>query len=190
MDQLLSGLFGALIASILSIIYLYFSAQIKVRAEVMLEVVGYSDDIYNYLQMMHAHKHLIYTENKPALTDDEYRNFSNQLSVLLKSSKVKAKIALVHGEGNLLEIFNELWGNYLAVSSILRNATRSAWVVKENKEIFELFSNRIDPLRNKLEIALLNGARVSGVAKTLFSNLLPYILQKKEIGVSRDKGQR
>ena len=46
MDQLLSGLYGALIATILSIIYLYFSDQIKLRSEVMLEVVGYSDDIY------------------------------------------------------------------------------------------------------------------------------------------------
>ena len=163
MAQLLSGLFGALIASIFSIIYLYFSGQIKLRSKVMLEVVGYSDDIYNYLSMMHVHKHYMYTENKPGLTDDEYRKFSNELSVLLKSSKVKAKITLVYGEGSLLGIFNELWGSYLAVSSLLRKATLSEWVVKENKEIHGLFSNKIDPLRNQLEKSLIKGARAGVV---------------------------
>ncbi len=123
MYQLLSGLYGALIASILSIIYLYFSNQIKLRSEVMLEVVGYSDDIYNYLSMMHVHKDSMYTQNKPGLTDDEYRKFSNELSVLLKSSKVRAKIALVYGEGKVLGVFNELWSNYIEITSVLRTAT-------------------------------------------------------------------
>ena len=117
--------------------------------------------------MMHVRKDSVYTQDKPSLTDNEYRKFSNELSVLLKSSKVRAKIALVHGEGIALGVFNELWSNYLTVSSVLRTATRSAWIVKENKEIHDIFSIKIDPLRYKLEKLLLKNARANGVAKTL-----------------------
>ena len=175
MEQLLSGLYGALIASILSIIYLYFSEQIKLRSEIMLEVVGYSDDIFSSLTQMHIHKDSMYTEEIPRLTPEEYKKVSNELTVLLLTTKIKVKIALVYGEGQVLGIFNQLWNNYIAVSSLLRTATRSAWVVKENKEIIDIFSNKIDPLRNQLEKLLLNNARVKGISKSLFPTFIKMV---------------
>ena len=173
MEQLLSGLYGALIATILSIVYLYFSEQIKLRSEVMLEVVGYSDDIYNNLSLMHVHKDSMYTQEKPGLTNEEYRKYSNDLSVLLKSTKIRAKIALVYGEGAVLGIFNQLWQSYIEVSSVLRTATRSAWEVKENKEIHNIFTNEIDPNREQLEKLLLKSASVKGVSKSLVERSFP-----------------
>ena len=173
MDQLLSGLYGALIASILSIIYLYFSEQIRLRAEVMLEVVGYCDDIYHRLSMMHAHTDSMYTQNKPGLTDEEYRKFSQELSVFLKSSKVHAKIALVYGEGTVLGIFNKLCDYFTEASSRLRTATSVTWAVKENKEIHDIFSEKIDSLRYQLEKSLLKNATVNGVTRTLVLRQIP-----------------
>jgi len=173
MEQLLSGLYGALIATILSIVYLYFSRQIKLRFDVMLEVVGYCDDIYHRISMMHVHKNNMYTKKKPGLTDDEYRKLSQELTVLLKSSKVRAKVALVYGEGPVLEKFNELSVSFVEASSILRKATRAAWVVEENKKMNDIFEKRIDILRNQLEISLLKYARVNGVIRTLTFRYLP-----------------
>lgn len=167
MEQLLSGLYGALIASILSIIYLYFSGQIRLRSELMLEVVAYCDDIYHRLSEMHVHKDRTYSEKKRGLTDDEYRKYSQDLSAFLKSSKIRAKIALVYGEGQVLGIYNELFASFLEVSSVLRSATRAAWLVKEKKEVDGIFSNKIEPLRYQLEKSLLEYARVSGVTRTL-----------------------
>ena len=56
MSELLSGLIGALIATILTVVSLYLAEQAKLRTEMTLEVVGYCDDIYDRLQLMHVHK--------------------------------------------------------------------------------------------------------------------------------------
>lgn len=104
---------------------------------------------------MHVHKDHEYTGKKPSLHADEYRLITRELTILLLSSKPSAKVALVYGEGKIMAIFNKLKSCFLEVSSELRGATRSEWVL-ENKKIFTLFSEKIDPLRANLERSLLS----------------------------------
>lgn len=157
MDQLLSGLIGALAATFISVIYLHISEKNKLRGEVFLEVVGYCDDIYHYLQKLHVYKDSEYTTHSVPFSPDDYKLISDKLTVLLLSSKVHAKLTLAYGEGDALLLFNSLSKRFIEVSGALRKATRSAWVVKENKEITRLFSEEIDPLRTNLQRSLLYG---------------------------------
>jgi hypothetical protein len=134
--NLLSGLFGALIATVLSLVYLYISEKAKLRGEVLLEVVGYCDEIYYILQMLQAEKELEYTEHESTLTGGEYRTANQKLSVLLKSSSVHAKMAIAFGEGRELESFNTLRTLFAEGASVLRTATRSGWII-ESRKLFD-----------------------------------------------------
>jgi hypothetical protein len=141
MQFLLSGFIGALIATTLSVVYLYLSEQSRLRFEVTLEVVGYFDDIYTKLQMLYVDKDHVYTGKKKGLTNEEYRVASRTLKDLLFTSKVGVRLALVYGEGDLVGIFNYLKTSCRTASEILWIATEQDWNEK-GKQILTLFSER------------------------------------------------
>ena len=177
MESLLSGLIGALIATLLSVLYHHIYEQKKTRSDVLMEIVSYCDEIYRHLTDMHVHKNHEYMDKKPALHADEYRIISRELTALLISSKPAAKLALAYGEGRIMAIFNELKSSFIEVSSELRGATRSGWVI-ENKKISTLFSERIDPLRANLERSLLNESHIIEVFMGNFWSFINHIKKK------------
>jgi hypothetical protein len=166
MDSLLSGFIGALIATVLSVIYMYISEKYRLRSDCMLEVVGYFDDIYTLLQRLHVDKDASYTGKKRGLTDEEYRTSSKTLKDLLITTRVGVKLAIVYGEGDLSGMFNYLQENCLAATIILWGAAESDWTEK-NKDIHKLFSERIDPLRKSMERKLIDGTKANIIIKDL-----------------------
>ncbi len=157
-EQLLSGLIGALAATFISVIYLHISENNKLRGEVFLEVVSNCDEIYQFLQKLHVYKESEYTTKSIPFLPDDYKLISDKLTVLLLSTKIHAKLTLAYGEGDTLILLNTLSQSFQKVSSTLRKSTRSGWV-KEGPEIFRIFYEEIDPLRTKLQDSLLNGTR-------------------------------
>lgn len=157
-EQLLSGLIGALAATFISVIYLHISEKNKLRGEVFLEVVGYCDEIYQFLQKLHVYKESEYTTHSIPFSAEDYNLISNKLTVLLLSTKIHAKLTLAYGEGDSLMLLNFLSERFRKISSTLRKSTRSEWV-KEGPEIFRIFTEEIDPLRTNLQSSLLNGTR-------------------------------
>lgn len=162
MENLLSGLFGALIATVLSAVYSYVAEQIRLRTEVTLEVVGYCDDIFNRLQTIHAHKDHVYTNTDSCLEPDIYRANNRELSVLLKSTKTHAKLEIVYGIGESVAALNALSHHFREAASILRSSTENDWPVK-GKWVLDLFEGKIDPLRNDLERKLIDGTRATAI---------------------------
>ena len=94
MDNLISGLIGALLATVIAVAYSHISELIRRRHDVTLEVVGYSDDIYSHLQTMQTYKNQK-AEGKDVLELDEYQTASRELRTLVLSSRVHARAALV-----------------------------------------------------------------------------------------------
>lgn len=164
MESLLSGLIGALIATILSVVYSYVAEQIRLRTEVALEVVGYCDDVYNRLQSIHVHKNRVYTETGPGLEPELYRTTSRELSVLIKSRKTHAKLEITYGAGESVAALNGLSHHFLEASSILWGATKDDWSTKGN-QILNLFEKVIDPMRTELERKLIYGTRATAIVK-------------------------
>ena len=172
MDQLLSGLIGALIATVLSVAYLYFSNKSKIRIEVLLEVVGFCDDIYHNLENLHYFKNAEYTKKNTEFPIEDYRKLSRELTVFLTSTKVHAKMAIAYGERDELALFLKLSNRFRSVASILRQATRSGWV-NEGPQIHQMFEKEIDPLRHTLVRALIKGARPKGIILNLYRYHMP-----------------
>jgi hypothetical protein len=164
--DILFAFIGAIIGSIVTVQYMYASDRLKLRGEVMQEVVAYCDDIYHLIQDMQGRKNAIYTRNLDGL-DDEYVADSRQLSVLLKTSRPHTKLVIAYGEGDALGALNNLSSEFRQVVSILRNATRSAWA-SEEAEILTIFKDKIDPLRTRLQGCLLKGARTPSIWQILF----------------------
>jgi len=149
MEQLLSVLIGVLIASILSVVYLHVSEKLKIRSEVLLEVVGFYDEIYHHLQKLHSFKNSEYTDRDLDLTIEDYQCLSRELTVLLTSTKVHEKMAIAFGEKEELGLFLELSNQLHQVASILHRATPNAGI-NEGYQVNQLFKEKIDPLRHKL----------------------------------------
>ena len=172
MEYLLSGLIGALIATILSVVYLYISEQARLRADVLLQIVDYCDDIYTHLQGLHTYKDAVYTNKKMPLTSDEYRKISRELTVLLTSSKSGAKLAIIYGESDAMAAYNMLRTRFLEASSLLRKATQDAWN-QENIKIHNLFSEIIDPLRATIEDKLVKETRAPAIISGFVKYYMP-----------------
>ncbi len=172
MEQLFSVLIGALIASILSIVYLHVSEKFKIRSEVLLEVVGFCDAIYHHLRNLHVYKNAKYTDRDLDLTIEDYRYLSKGLTVLLTSTKVHEKMAIAFGEKEELGLFLELSKQLHQVASILRKATRSDGI-NEGQQVNQLFKDKIDPLRQKLIRDLIKRAKVTGILPDIYKCQMP-----------------
>jgi hypothetical protein len=147
---------------------MYVSDRLKLRGEVMQEIVAYCDEIYHLIQDMHGRKNGFYTKNFSGIdSDEDYIADSQRLSVLLKTSGPHTKLMIAYGEGDALNTLEALSKALREVTSILRNATRSAWMI-ENVEIFKIFETKIDPLRRELQGILLADARAPSIWKILF----------------------
>jgi hypothetical protein len=177
MGFLLSGFIGALIATLLSVVYLYISEQSRLRSEVALEVISYFDDIYKRLEALHNDKDSIYTGKKRGLTDEEYRIISWTLKDLLVTSKVGAKLEIIYGEGNFTGSFNYLEDSCCEAAKILWSAAKHDWDEK-NKQIFILFEKKIDPARKSLERALIDGTRAHRIIKDFGKQYIDVIFKR------------
>lgn len=152
MGILLSGLIGALIASLLAIFYQLISLKAKKRFEIMLSVVNYCDELnYNSRNLEQLFK-------RGLVNSDEYKQLSNKTDLLLTSSKVKALIALTYGENSReLDKFDELHQELFNAALVLFRAKQGK-EAETSELIREKFENVIDPLRHILEIELLRGS--------------------------------
>lgn len=164
MEELLSGFIGALIATILSVVYLYIAEQAKLRTEVALEVVGYCDDVYHRLELMHVHKEKVYTNTGAGLEGDQYRAVSLELSELIKSTKTHAKLQIVYGPSSSMALLNGLSQHFREATSILRGATANDWS-ENGKQVFDLFEKKIEPMRTELQQQLIAGTQAMAIAK-------------------------
>jgi len=172
MASLVSGLIGALIATILSIFYNYITEQVRYRREIMLKVVEWAEDVYDCVEQMSVQKNNKYTNKKPCLTDEEYRNTSREVLRMLKSSKLVAMVALTYGEGEAVQKMNALKGELLEILSSLYTSNKEKWT-EVNESIEKKFSDIIDPLRASIHREFLLRAKVSSIIKDFIKCKMP-----------------
>jgi len=156
---LLSGLVGAIIGTIISIIYHNISGQERRKEQVIMEIVKWTDDVYERLQMMQLQKEKVYNGEEPPLSAEEYRIISREVKVMLLSSRLSLMVAFSFGEGEAVLEMNTLQGELLKVARILWNTKKETW--SESKEkIFNSFSQTIDPLRDAISRRFLNSVKL------------------------------
>ena len=149
MVQLLSGFVGALIATILTVIYLYVSEKLKIRTDVVLEIVEFCDEFNSNICNLKYLKNKEFTQPGSQIDLEDYKAHTKNLSKLIMTTKLQAKVALIYRDGDIFENFMKLSEDFRAASKVLRRSTRSGWVI-ENKELDELINIKIEPLRKEL----------------------------------------
>jgi len=164
MEQLLSGFIGALIATIFSIFYHHITERKKLRSDVMLELVGYFDDIYVKLQAIHVDKDAEYTNKKRGLSEEEYRRFSRELKDLLNTQKIGAKLEIVYGEGETVARYNRLKVHLWEATLSVWEGTEANWQ-DNNRLIHDIFRTKIDPFRKDFKSLLIRGTRAREIIK-------------------------
>lgn len=174
MEFLISGLIGALIATLLSILYNFVAEQLRFRRELILEIVSWADDVYGRLQEMHIQKERVYSGKKPGLTDEEYRIMSREAKSLLLSSKIGAMVALVYGEGEEMQKINAFQGELTKVLESLYDAKKETWS-NFHEDISKKFSNVIDPLRAAISRRFLEGTSVKSILLDFIKKHMPTI---------------
>lgn len=163
MHILLSGFIAVVVATFITIFYHYLVERSNQRAQVFVNVTDYFDDLYGRLIDMRIDKHGAFGRWKRLFTDEEYLRNSREITKKLLSSATRAELTFVYGEGNELELFNQLWNEARKVCSIQRKANQATWEQAE-AQIDHSFQHIIDPLRISLERRLLAGTRLHTIA--------------------------
>jgi hypothetical protein len=153
-EVLASGLLGALIATILGIAFSFFQEQARVRADVMLTVVGWADDTYLRIIDLRTSKKAAYTSDKPYLAAEEYAANSRELRSLLLRASVPARLAIVYGEGEETLLLNQLRDRLLTAARKLWGSKKENWSAVD-ADIQVYIAKEVDPIREQLERKLL-----------------------------------
>ena len=153
-SNLLSGLIGALLATALGAAFAFWVERVKLKADVMLAVVGWADETYIRLYDLHTAKKAHYTDSKQYLEPGEYERNSRELRSMLLRDSIVARVALVYGEGLQTALLNELRESLLSATRKLWAAKRETWA-DVDREVLAAFEQKIDPLRKRLERVLL-----------------------------------
>ncbi|MDP8212258.1 MAG: hypothetical protein P9X22_03070 [Candidatus Zapsychrus exili] len=172
MNILLSGLIGALFATMLSVVYQYASEQAKYRGDLLIEVVNWLDAIYVRLQAMQIHKEGVYNSKELSLNNEEYRNLSKEVRKFLLSDKITSLVALTYGEGRKLQLANALKGEMTKAAEILWASNEENWK-QSCANILDSFKNKIDPIKIEALNAFLEGAKIYSVMKDAFKVIFP-----------------
>ena len=161
MSNLLSGMLGALITSLITIIYFLVNERVNNRKKVALESIEYIDEIYDLCQQIHVSKDAEYAgvRTKLTLTEEEYRKCNRRLKTLVISSRTHAHVALTYGDKSIeLNNFTMLSNSLTGIAMALFQATPSNWN-SVSASIHKEFEEVIDPARVLIERNLINKAK-------------------------------
>ncbi len=186
MDNLLSGLFGAIIATLLTVLYLYFTEKIRRRYEVYLEVVTYLDEIYIRLQAIFSYTNKQYDGfaelyfDATGLTQEDIYKANLKVIELILSHGIRRKVAAEYGKGQILIDLVELLDLLKRIYNELFTASKAAWIVNEFMEINDLFRKEVDPLRTRLQDQLMRELSAINIIKQLLDSLKKPILHRNK----------
>ena len=156
-EILLSGLTAGVLGSAITAIYAGLIERYRVRRELMTAVVEWVNEAYGRIQYLHAQKDAAYAGKK--INRREYRVQSQELrDLLLSNDALKAQIAIVYGEGRVMQTMNALNGHMLAAGHSLWTARSTAWSTV-GPALMASFAHTIDPLRSSFELELRRATR-------------------------------
>lgn len=157
MELILSGIGGAIIGALITVLLQCWFDEVRERRLVILKTVAWIDQITTRLQALSVYK-LALSEGKTLpISTSKYNAMSNELRLAILSNLVLAEIGCTYDEGNIMKQIKEIQGELITVTGMYWTANLEDWPAK-NKEIINLFTNIIEP-------------RVDNIMKDLFYSL-------------------
>lgn len=166
MDNLLSGLIGAFLATFLAIFYQFIFERKKTRSEILLDVVEHLDEIYTNLQSIHVEKDARFKNKEGLLSVEEYNRKNVLLRDLINTHKIAVRLEITYGQGTIVQKFNRLKAFLIEAAMSIWEGRESDWSEK-SRYVHKLFSEKIDPARKDFESLLLNKSRSFEILKDL-----------------------
>jgi hypothetical protein len=154
---LASGSVGALLATGLAALFDRWKEQARLRADVLLQAVGWADDVYLRIIDMHVAKNAAYTGGKQYLAGDDYAANSRELRSALLRSSLLARVGVVYGEGEETAALNKLRGSLLQAAQILWRSKADSWS-STHTQLQSFLASEVDPCRAAFERRLFESA--------------------------------
>lgn len=176
MEMLLSGVLGAIIATIISVWYQHKSEQIRDRKCAIMAITDWLDNIYVNLQALSAHKEELISNQIESMPSDEYRTMNNQLRILILSNKILLQTAITYGQSEIFNKITVLHDQLSKAARIFWNSRSNSWQ-QDNNQIMQIFKEKIDPVRTDLTNNLINSLNDFSLL-SIFNNWKKYLAHK------------
>jgi hypothetical protein len=156
-EMLFTSLTAGFLGSAITVIYTGLIERHRRRLELMSAVVRWVNEAYSLIQFLHGRKDACYRGKK--IDRREYRVQSRALrDLLLSNDALKAQVAILYGEGRVMQMMNALNGHMLAAAQSLWTARSTNWSTV-GPALMASFADTIDPLRSSFERELLRATR-------------------------------
>jgi len=176
--NLVSGLLGALLASLLTVLYLWVAEVRKLRGETFVEVATFLDETWQLVQNIQAFLDLADHYAKNGFPDGDTADWVQQqsrrnsetrhkLTQQINSSRINAKLAYVYGEGIELKRFAEVTALLRPIVTQKLSRRKVADWSANSAELHEFFKSQLDPARARLERQLMTGTRIRTILTQL-----------------------
>jgi hypothetical protein len=172
--NLLSGLIGAVIGSGITVVVQIWLERTRrteeaarLRSEVALAVIEWLQDTWQYLSLLTTQKTLLHVgalKDKDLLTDDEYRALSLELRKRMLHDALRARVAIVFGDGDELALLSAIQDGIRAVVRAAWGASAGEW--PKTAAWIEERMKALGGTRNTLEQRLIALSRLPQRTKT------------------------
>jgi hypothetical protein len=160
MNNLLSGAIGAVIGSLLSIIYVHFNERVKSRRQLAIEIIDHIETMYHRLMALGTIDFPEFAEkrqekNLTLLNEDERRQYVTEFLRLLTSYTPIAKVEIVFNDSELTHCLEGLTQGFQKAFREVNN--------KDQSKFMDLLKIEVDPDYQKLTAMLKKKLKIFGL---------------------------
>jgi hypothetical protein len=140
LSNLLSGAIGAVLGSLVSILYVHYAERLKSRRQLAIEIIDHIETMYNRLMALATIQIPELAEHRQArgvslLNDDERRQYMAEFLKLLTTYSPFAKVEIIFNDGTLVIALEKLTSGFQTAFHAMNNRS----------EFMRLLNSEVDP---------------------------------------------
>jgi hypothetical protein len=117
LSNLLSGAIGAVLGSLVSVLYVHYSERLKSRRQLAIEIIDHIETMYNRLMALATIQIPELVEHRQArgvslLNDDERRQYTAEFLKLLTTYSPFAKVEIIFNDSTLVTALEKLTSGF------------------------------------------------------------------------------
>ncbi len=161
-EIILGGLVGALLATALGSVFQFWLERQRLKADVMLEVMGWMAEAFRHAQDLQTHAAFEHSDpSAEFLNQDELRHVRRDLNRLLTPAELRVRVALVYGEGSELKLMDDFVTEIQAFVRMLIESGASNWLTV-SKDLDRRKNEKLAPIMADLRRTFLRRASLPG----------------------------
>lgn len=140
LSNLLSGAIGAVLGSMVSILYVHYSERLKSRRQLAIEIIDHIETMYNRLMALATIQIPELAEHRQArgvslLNDDERRQYTAEFLKLLTTYSPFAKVEIIFNDSTLVTVLEKLTSGF----------QKAFHAMNKRDEFMKMLNAEVDP---------------------------------------------